>query len=161
MKLRMSTKIMIGFLILYVVFLIIENLPKPADSIKSFNFVLRYQRGRPGDINADAHVTVNEKITADDKMSVLIVVFSKVTPESEFEKIESKFELVKTRSILRYQLPPKFGNFEILKKIMVVLYRSDIEIDQKFVDFTKRAPGRSANKNGKFISREYFDQITY
>ncbi|MCK5686256.1 hypothetical protein KAJ27_19135 [bacterium] len=160
MKLRMSTKIMLVFAVLYIVFFTIENLPKYGNEIQSFNLsIISFRNNLEGFVTAKGRVALRKSVEKSDKVVVSIVIFSKDTPESEFEETENIIKMENSLKSYRYSLPIKFGNLKIIKKIMIILYEGETELDQKYIDFRGIGTLRSRNYMD-FITRKQFDQIT-
>ncbi len=122
---RLSTKIMIGFAVLYIVFFTLTHLPVSGNGIKRIEFQVYNHQGRIYLIN---------KVVKEDKMSIVMTFYS--NSKSVVSPFEVLIPVVSANQYFTYYLPIEMRSRGSLKKIKFILMKDKIEIDHRYVMIT-------------------------
>ncbi|MCK5686257.1 hypothetical protein KAJ27_19140 [bacterium] len=143
---RLSTKIFLGFAGLYIVFFTLSHLPTSGNGIKRIDFQIYNHQGR---------IYLNNEISEDDKMSVIMTFYSK--SKSNVVPFEVQIPVKSASQFFRYYLPMEMRGNSALKKIKFVLMNDKIELDHRYVSIS--VPIKEGVNKIQFIDLKKFKSI--
>ncbi|MCK5685291.1 hypothetical protein KAJ27_14265 [bacterium] len=93
---------------------------------------------------------IEEKANAE----IVLVLYTKENrDQKEFEEMEIPVKVIKNQATIKLTLPAKYSELQNVKKVMIILYKAEEELDVKYVNMKSR--------NKEFITKEQFNKIQY
>ena len=164
-KFPIANTLLIFFLTFLVFAYFYQNRPWEKNRIKSYwlnysKYKPRYSRkntehslsGRKVSVSGLVELLkpIEEKANAE----IVLVLYTKENcDQMEFEEMEIPVKVIKNKATIKTTLPAKYSELSNVKKVMIILYKGEEELDVKYVNMN--------SMNREFISKEQFDKIQY
>lgn len=153
---KISTRIMIGFAVAYVLLFTLQNLPKGGNEFQriEIQFIQEYGATQGGgNMRVITHLRSNPG--QEEEMVCDMTVFYKKKDQSG--QFEQRYKLIRADQIFDIRMPPEIGGRDSITKFKFVLFRGQTELDYKYVSYT--GPRNARNLRLGFIDRKTFDSL--